>query len=114
MADIVINASPSKALAVELVGKEYQVRPPKMAVLAVVANAAGGAGKKKGKEGADTLKRIEDLVKIMFRQDSKEVLERLNDPEDELDYQQIMDAAEAVIEAQTGNPTSSPQGSSKS
>jgi hypothetical protein len=108
MADIVINATPSKAFSVDLVGVEYLVKPPKMAVLAVVASAAG----KKGK-GGDTIKHIEDLVKIMFKKSADEVLARLADPEDELDYQQVMDTAEQVIEAATGNPTSSPQDSSK-
>jgi len=107
MADIVINASPSKTLSVELVGIEYQVRPPKMAVLAVVAKAAGNKG-----DGQSTIGHIENLIKIMFKKSAAEVLARLDDPEDELDYQDIMNTAEAVIEANTGNPTSSPQDSS--
>lgn len=108
MADIVINASPSKAFSVDLVGIEYAVRPPKMAVLAVVAKAAAQKS-----DGGATIKHIEDLVKIMFKKSATEVLARLADSDDELDYQQIMDTAEAVIEAATGNPTSSPQDSSK-
>ena len=108
MADIVINASPSKTLSVELVGIEYMVKPPKMAVLAVVASAASA----KGSGGQQTIKHIENLIKIMFKNSAEKVLARLADPDDELDYQDIMNTAEKVIEANTGNPTSSPQDSS--
>lgn len=108
MADIVINASPSKTLSVELVGVEYMVKPPKMAVLAVIAKAAGNKGKG---DGQSTIAHIENLVKIMFKSSAERVLERLADPLDELDYQDIMNTAEAVIEANTGNPTSSPKDS---
>lgn len=110
MADIVINASPSKLYDVELVGVEYKVRAPKMAVLATVAKTIGGSKGKKGKQGegaVNTLRHLEDLVKIMFKADASAVLKRLEDPEDDLDYQHIMDTAEALIEAATGNPTSS-------
>ena len=95
MADIVINATPSKLYDVELVGQDYKVRAPKMAVLAVVARTVGA--KKKGKTGADTLKHLEDLVKIMFKADADKVLKRLEDPEDELDYQQIMDLIREAV-----------------
>lgn len=102
MADIVINASPAKIFDVELVGFEYKVRAPKMSVLAVVASAAG----KKGKKGGDSIKHLDDMVKIMFPQDHEAIAARLADPEDALDYQHVMDLAEQLIEAATGNPTS--------
>lgn len=106
MADsIVINASPSKPVAVTLVGVDYKVKPPKMAVLAAVAKVAS---QQKGKDADSSavITHIENIVKLMFNRQAAGVLRRLADPEDDLDYQQIMDTAEAVIEAQTGNPTS--------
>lgn len=104
MADIVIKASPNKPVLVDLVGIEYKVKPPKMSLLAVVAKAAAAQGKE-NEGGTKVIEHVENLVKLMFGASAAKVLARLEDAADDLDYQQIMDTAEAVIEA-SGNPTS--------
>lgn len=99
---IVINAEERAKQPVSLVGQDYMVRPPKMAVLAVVAKAAAkGTG-----DAAQMVGHVENLVKLMFGNDSKKVLARLENPEDDLDYTHIMECAEALIEETTEDPTS--------
>lgn len=99
---IVIQAESRAKIPVSLVGVEYQVKPPKMSVLAVVAKAAS-----KGTEDADQMVgHIETLVKLMFAKEAPKIMKRLNDPEDDLDYMHIMKCAEVVMEEQTGDPTS--------
>jgi hypothetical protein len=95
---IVIRANARKRLPVELVGTDYRVKPPKMGVLAAILKTV--SEKQAKEQGADILKHMDNLVKIMFGPAATKVLARLADPEDDLDYQEIMDAAEAVMEAQ--------------
>lgn len=106
MAEIVIKASPSKALDVNMVGIDYKVKPPKMAVLAAIAKVASQQKGSKNVDSGAIIEHIENIVKLMFNRQAPAVLTRLADVTDDLDYQQIMDTAEAVIEASTGNPTS--------
>lgn len=100
---IVIQAESRAKIPVELVGKTYQVKPPKMSLLAVVAKAAS-----KGAEDASSMVgHIETLTKLMFgKEGAKEIMKRLADEEDDLDFSHIMKCAEAVMEEQTGDPTS--------
>lgn len=99
---IVINADTRSKINVSLVGIDYKVKPPKMAVLAVVAKAAA----KGTDDAASMVGHIEDLVKLMFGAQATKVLARLENPEDDLDYRHIMSCAEAVMEEETGDPTS--------
>lgn len=103
MAEIVIKASPSKAVDVELVGVTYKVKPPKMAVMAVVAKAASDQGTTDGT--SKLIAHLEDLVKLMFGKAAASVLARLEDPTDLLDYEHITDVAGEIIEVSSGNPT---------
>jgi hypothetical protein len=98
-----IQAEPRAKIPVNLVGQTYQVKPPKMSVLAVVAKAAA-----KGTEDAEAMiTHVATLVKLMFGKDvAPTVLARLEDEDDDLDYLHIMKCAEAVMEEQTGDPTS--------
>lgn len=105
VAQIIINAQPRKPVEVAMVGVEYKVKPPKMSVLAIVAKAAAAQEGPAG-DSMKVLDHIENLVKLMFKAQATGVMKRLDDPDDELDYQHIIETAEAVIEAGTGNPSS--------
>jgi hypothetical protein len=106
---IEIQAEPRSKIPVTLVGQTYQVKPPKMAVLAVVAKAAA----KGTDDAAAMVEHVENLVKLMFgKNGAPAVMARLSDEEDDLDYEHIMKCAEAVMEEQTGDPTSSSPASS--
>ena len=97
-----IQAETRAKIPVELVGQSYQVKPPKMSVLAVVAKAAAAGTD----DAAAMIKHVEDLVKLMFGKEAPAVMARLGDQEDDLDYAHVMKCAEAVMEEQTGDPTS--------
>lgn len=99
---IVISAEERSKVDVTLVGIDYKVKPPKMAVLAVVAKAAT----KGTDDAAAMVGHIESLVKLMFGKDSGKVLARLEDVDDDLDYSHVMACAEKIMEVSTGDPTS--------
>lgn len=112
MADITISAEPRKTFVVDLVGKTYTIRAPKGSAAIALASRANFTSKR-GKGGGGDAAEIEGML-AMLRDWSRaafgvkvaeEVLARLDDPEDDLDFQHLSDLMAKVSEASTGNPT---------
>lgn len=102
MATIEITAEPVKTLDVNLVGVDYDVKPPKGSLAIVLASSLG-----KIKDNPDKLMRIlGDWVRVAFgKKQAEAVMKRLEDPDDDLDITHIMQLMEKLAEATTGNPT---------
>ena len=102
MATITIPGKSRKFIDVELVGTEYQVRPPKAPVAVFLSQALKDAGE-------DAEKLIEALAKwnhVLFGKEvGSEVTKRLKSPTDDLDIPDIVELSTAVMEESGGNPT---------
>ena len=104
---IEIKADPRTPIKVSLVGVDYELNPPKSALaikLAVQAKTAGD-------DPTLVLQAIDEWVDKAFgKKNATAVRKRLDDENDDLDTPHLMQLMEAVIEASSGNPTSSPSG----
>lgn len=112
MADITISAEPRKTFTVDLVGKTYTIRAPKGSAAIALASRANMTSKRgKGGDAAEIegmLSMLRDWSRAAFGvKVAEEVLARLDDPEDDLDFQHLSDLMAKVSEASTGNPTTS-------
>lgn len=99
---IEISAKPRKGIPVTLVGQDYTVRPPKGALGLRISVAA-----KKANEDPEIMANtMETFIDTLFgKKDGAAVRKRLDDPDDDLDYEHIMELTNAVMEQATGNPT---------
>lgn len=101
---IEIVAQPREQITVNLVGEEYLVDPPKGTYGIKLAQRAKEAGDDTDASWA----LIEGWVQKAFgKKQSKKVLERLMDDDDDLDVPHIMQLIEALAETVTGDPTTS-------
>lgn len=100
--DISIAIEPPKPISVDLGGTVYTVRPVKGSLgIALGANLKGLEG-----DGEKLLNAMNHIINIIFgKKDAQAVLERVNDPEDALDFTHIMELMNALVERSTGNPT---------
>lgn len=99
---IEISAEPRKGIPVVLVGEEYTVRPPKGALGLRMSVAA----QKADKDPVAMEKAMGTFIDTLFgKKNGARVHKRLEDPEDELDYEHIMELVTKVMEQVTGNPT---------
>ena len=101
-ADIQISIDPPKPITVDLGGTRYTVRPIKGALGIALGqrrqSVEGDAGKLR--------ETIEHIVQMVFgNSEAPEVLARLDDPEDALDFTHIMELMNALVERSTGSPT---------
>lgn len=108
---IEITAEPVPKMSVKLVGVDYMISPPKSSLAIKLAVQAKTVGKDDPEKILDVLD--EWLVKAFGKAGLKKVKARLDDPEDLLDTPHLMQLMEAVVEATTGDPTSSSSASGK-
>lgn len=105
--NIDIQAVPRNVLPITLVGKKYNIKPPKASFAIRMAKQA----KKFDDDPSLMLETLEGWMSRAFsvkKGDYEAVLARLDDPEDELDVPHIAQLMEAVTEKQMGgNPTTS-------
>lgn len=121
---IVIDASDVELIPVTLVGRDYDIRPPKAAVLIRFARAgaeldamyssaaktrSGKATVAKQTEAAQLVTKLVDdfIAQALEPRIASEVQARLVDPADALDIPHMMSLIKALTSAVTGNPTSS-------
>lgn len=106
-----IEAEPRETIKVKLVGVVYDVYPPKMSfTLAIAAKADQYEDKP-----SETQKMVDEWVGAAFGDEvGNDVMDRLEDPVDDLDVMHIVKLMEHLVEVQTGNPTSSPSDSAGS
>lgn len=102
---IVIEAEPRESLTVSLVGVDYVIDPPKGSYALKLARRAKELG---GGDVDASWGMVEDWVKRAFgAKQSKKVLARIMDDDDDLDIIHIMKLIEAIAEAATSDPSSS-------
>jgi len=101
--DIPITAKPRRIISVDLVGVRYDVKPPKGAL----ALTLGRAAKKASTDPEQGMRAMMDWLTMAVGSENAEAIEkRLNDLNDELDFEHIGDLIKAVTEAgANGNPT---------
>lgn len=101
--DITIEADPVSTLSVNLVGKTYEIKPPKAALAMRLAVES-----KLYQDDPAKMADILDLwIKKAFGTKAEKIKARFEDEDDDLDITHIMVLMERVIEKQTGgNPTS--------
>jgi len=103
MSDITIKAEPVGTIHIELVGKEYDIKPPKAALAMRIAFEAKIYQDDPAKLGEV----INAWIDRAFMDKAEKIRKRLDDEDDLLDIVHIMALMEAVIEKQTDpNPTS--------
>lgn len=101
MKELVIDAPEVvEKIPVKLVGVKYSIRRPKSMLAMSFARRAKAA-----KEDPEKLmEAVEEWVRITFgKATGVKVIKRLNDPEDELDFEHIVKLMEAVIELTNGS-----------
>lgn len=100
---IVVEAKPRGTITVKLVGVEYQMTPPKSALALKLATKA----KSIGEDPEKMMDLLSDWMDQGFTKPvAKKIMARMDDPEDEFDFQHIMELMKAVIERASANPTS--------
>lgn len=100
-ADITIAAEPKKAVIVDLVEQRYTIKPPKSAMAVKLAVRAKQAG---DDDPGAVMAAISEWVNIAFgAKAAPGVMERLEDPDDDLDIIHVMNLIEALVEV--GAPT---------
>lgn len=100
--DINIASEPPKPITVGLGGHRYTVRPVKGSL----GIALGAKLKKVSDDPEKLVKAVTDITEAIFgKAEGAEVLKRLQDPEDVLDYAHIFELMNALVEKSTGNPT---------
>lgn len=99
---IVIDAGDSTDIPVQLVGVEYLVNPPKSTVAIALAQRIKDAGEDPGQ----LLEELHGWVRAAFgKKQGKAIIERLSDPEDQLDIPHIVQLMQKITEVATGDPT---------
>lgn len=101
-ARVTIAATPSDTISVDLVGERYEINPPKM----FLALRIGVAAKNAGNDMDAMLSALTTWIEAAMGRQATEVLERLEDPDDDLDLMHIMRLMEKITEVQTSDPTS--------
>lgn len=102
--EINISAQAPLPIKVTLVGEEYEVRPIKGAIGIQMAQRFG----KNTENPAELVKSIDALIGMIFGKSAKKtILARLNDAEDLLDFTHIIELVQALMENQSGNPSTS-------
>lgn len=105
---IEINASPVETLPVKLVGEKYTITPPKVAYSLAIARKAQKLSKKgKGTDEQKTEQALRGIDMILEwveaalpKEEAKRVLDRLEDPHDQLDISHVQKLMQAVIQHQ--------------
>ena len=96
MTEINIEAAPQNAIPIKLVGKTYEIVPPKAALAMRLAVES--------KLYADDPSKMADIldawIRRAFGERAEKVQKRLDDPEDLLDNMHVMALMEKVIEFQ--------------
>ena len=100
---IQILAKPAQQITVDLIGKEYLVKPPK----ATLGLAIAEAGNNTATGGVtNMLDRVNDWIIAAFgEKNGKAVIARLNNPKDDLDLPHVMELMRQLTEEVTGDPT---------
>lgn len=112
---IVITAPEPEKIAVELVGKEYFIRAPKAALAMSLADKFSGKADKEltPAEQRDLLEGVDMWIEAAFgKRQAAAVRKRLADPDDRLDFEQIMELVSLTYEEETGDPPTSPRATS--
>lgn len=100
---IIIEADSREPFPVSLVGHEYLVTPPK----STIALALAARAKEAGEDGGKIREELDGWVRLAFgTKQARSVIERLDDPEDDLDLPHIMQLMQKLSEAATSDPTS--------
>jgi hypothetical protein len=102
--DIVIASRPQPPVVVELIGEKYECKAPKKSlILAVMMKLRVGGADPQGMQDMFGV-----LLRKMFGKEiAPSVQARLDDEDDELDFDHIMELANALIGAATPDPTTS-------
>lgn len=96
-----ISSEGRKGIPVDLVGKRYVVKKPKSALGLRVAVAS----KKAGEDPEGMLNAMDSFIDMTFgKKDGVAIRKRLEDPDDDLDYEHITELVQALMEVD-GNPT---------
>ena len=99
---ITVNAKTVEAIPVLLVGQQYQITPPKTTLALTLARAAQNAEA----DPEPMFALLDDWLSAAFGEEvGREVLTRMYDPKDRLDFKQIMELVQAVLEYATQDPT---------
>lgn len=101
-----IEITPQKrqGIPVKLIGVEYAARPPKSMVALRLAQQA----QKASDDPEASIKALTQWLTMTFgKKDTAAILQRLEDPDDDLDIPHIAELMEKVTEAVSGNPTTS-------
>lgn len=102
-----IDAPARVKIDVNLVGKHYVLTPPKAALSLKIARQSALASKTADEDALGVIDVIDDWLATAFqKKDVADIQKRLLDPEDDLDYPQILELVKKVVEVTTGNPTS--------
>lgn len=106
MMDLIrIEAEPRKRIPVDLVGKRYEIVPPKASFALKFAVNAQLATQAQDSEKVARV--IDEWIEAAFGAEADAVKARLNDPADALDTNHIGMLMRAIMEASTGDPTTS-------
>jgi len=103
MADkIVIPGKPRTSHNVELVGVDYRVFPPKALVAMDLQRQLTAAGD----EPEKLVEALESLLALLFgRKVAPTVLDRLKDPEDDLELDDVMELIKHLLSRASGDDT---------
>lgn len=102
--------SPRDLIPLEVAGVSYMVRPPKGYVGMVIASKFQAVGSQTGEEfdSREFMDTIDMLIDTIFvKTDAKKIRARLMDADDSLDISDLSEAFPKVVEAASGNPTTS-------
>lgn len=103
---IEISATPRELIAVNLVGTEYTLTPPKGALGLTLAEKAQDASAS-GDVRAIWGEVLNWLTMAVGKKQAKAIQARLDDADDDLDIIHVISLMEQVVEMVTGNPTTS-------
>lgn len=101
MVEINIDAKPVEPIHVNLVGKGYEITPPKAALAMRMATEA----KLFADDPSKMIEVLNAWIRRAFGDKAEKIQRRLDDEDDALDIFHIMELMEAVTEAQTTDPT---------
>ena len=99
---ISVVAAPREEITVDLVGKEYLIKPPK----AMLGLAIAEAGKNAGEDPTAIVHAMNDWIISAFGpKEGKKVIARLNSADDDLDLPEVMDLMQQLTGEATPDPT---------
>lgn len=101
---IVIESKARRRFKVDLAGQRYTVRAIKTAATFHLATL-GSAKSDSPEAAAQYAKALGRLLNTMFGDQAEAVEARLNDPADDLDWPEVMELVNKVLERQTDLPT---------